>query len=75
MQLQTPLLQVFGEVQEPQFNVPPQPSLVEPQLLPWAAQEVGAQLQTLLLQVFGEVQEPQFKVPPQPSLMVPQVAP
>lgn len=30
-------------VQTPQFKVPPQPSEIEPQVLPWAAQVVGVQ--------------------------------
>src|SRR5262249_44979778 len=60
----------------------PQPSLIEPQFLPWAAQVVGVQAgapQTLAVppppQVWGEVQEPQLRVPPQPSLIEPQFLP
>lgn len=31
------------QVGVPQFSVPPQPSLIVPQLTPWAAQVVGVQ--------------------------------
>ena len=37
-------LQVVPEPQVPQLSVPPQPSLIEPQVLPWAAQVVAVQL-------------------------------
>src|SRR5215510_2420168 len=35
--------QVWGAVQTPQVRVPPQPSRMVPQFLPWAAQVVGTQ--------------------------------
>src|SRR5215510_9650338 len=75
--------QVWGAVQTPQVRVPPQPSGMVPQFLPWAAQVVGVQgagvPQTLATppppQVWGAVQTPQVSVPPQPSGMVPQFLP
>src|SRR5712691_2618892 len=39
--------QVWGAVQEPQVSVPPQPSAIVPQFLPWAAQVVGVQVAVL----------------------------
>jgi hypothetical protein len=56
--------------------MPPQPSLLAPQLLPCAAQVAGVQPQTLGVppppQVCGAVQLPQLSVPPQPSGIEPQ---
>lgn len=65
---------VCGDVQVPQVRVPPQPSEIEPQFLPWAAQVVGVQesMHVPLVQTWPLGQEPQLSVPPQPSLMVPQ---
>src|SRR5262245_21589043 len=60
--LQTLAVQVCGVVQVPQSRVAPQPSLMLPQFLPWAAQVVGTQScpQTLGVplppQVSGEAQ-------------------
>src|SRR5438132_1380504 len=71
--------QVWGEVQEPQLTVPPQPSEMQPQLLPVAEHVVAVHPQTFGVppppQVWGAVQEPQFRVPPQALEMEPQFLP
>lgn len=69
--------QVCGAVQLPQLRVPPQPSEMDPQFLPWAAHVVGVQLpvQTLLTQVCPFAQVPQSRVPPQPLEALPQLNP
>jgi hypothetical protein len=74
--------QVAGEVHVPQLSVPPQPSLMDPQLSPCAAHVVGVHVpppHTLAVppppQVAGEVQVPQLSVPPQPSATDPQFLP
>ena len=61
--------------QLPQLSVPPQPSEMEPQFLPCAAQVVGVhgRVQVLFAHVWPLGQEPQLSVPPQPSPMVPQL--
>src|SRR2546425_4202598 len=38
--------QICGAAQVPQASVPPQPSRIVPQFLPWAAQVVGVQVQS-----------------------------
>jgi hypothetical protein len=38
--------QLCGDAHVPQLNMPPQPSAIEPQFLPCAAQLVGVQPQT-----------------------------
>jgi hypothetical protein len=71
--------QVCGAVHVPQFRVPPQPSAIDPQFAPWAAQVVGVQPQTFAVppppHVCGAEQLPQLSVCPQPSEIVPQFFP
>jgi hypothetical protein len=66
---------VWGELHEPQFKLPPHPSGMVPQFLPWAAQVVGWQMQTLLPHIRPAPQAPQSSVLPQPSERVPQFFP
>ena len=74
--------QLSVPLQLPHWSVLPQPSLIAPQFLPWAAQVVGVQVpapQTLGVppppQVWPEPQLPHDSVAPQPSLMLPQFLP
>ena len=53
---QVPLVQVWQVGQEPQLRVPPQPSEVDPQFLPRAAQVVGVQ-QVPLVQIWAAAQQ------------------
>jgi hypothetical protein len=45
----SPPPQVRGEAQLPQSRVPPHPSEIDPQLLPWAAQVAGVQVWPLIV--------------------------
>jgi hypothetical protein len=70
---------VSGAVQEPHESMPPQPSGIDPQFFPWAAQVVGVQPQTFAVpappHVAGAVHEPHETTDPQPSLIEPQLVP
>jgi hypothetical protein len=74
--------QLFDPLQVPHWSVPPQPSLIAPQFLLWAAQVVGVHAlapQTLGVppppQVSPESQLPHWSTALQPSLMEPQFLP
>jgi hypothetical protein len=73
------LVQTWPPGHVPQDRVPPQPSEIEPQFFPWAAQVVGVQVAThaspAALQLWPAGQLPQLSVPPQPSAMLPQIFP
>jgi hypothetical protein len=60
----------------PQFNAPPQPSAIEPQVAPSAAQVVGVQVGVLQMppdwQIWPLGQLLQSMVPPQPFAIMPQ---
>src|SRR5262249_44360552 len=70
-----------GAVPVPHTGVPPQPSAMEPQFLPWAAQVVGMHPPPHTFatpppaHVCGAVHVPHTSVPPQPSAMEPQFFP
>ena len=67
-----PQISLFEQV--PQLSVPPQPSEMCPQFLPWALQVVG--LQQMFLSHFSPiVQLPQLSFPPQPSSALPHCRP
>jgi hypothetical protein len=70
---------VWGAVQLPHESWLPQPSGIEPQVAPCAAQLVGVQPQTLAVppppQTCGVAQVPQSSVWPHPSEMAPQSSP
>ena len=74
---QTLFVHVWPLPQVPQLSVPPQPSEMLPQFLPWAAQVVGVQesVQVLFVHVCLLGQVPQLSVPPQPSEALPQSNP
>src|SRR5438552_17159088 len=71
----TLLVHVWFAAQVPQVNVPPQPSAIEPQFFPCAAQVVCVHAEThwLPLHVFPLPQVGQVSVPPQPSDIEPQL--
>src|SRR5262245_8502411 len=65
--------QVWGAVQTPQVSVPPQPSGMVPQFLPWAAQVVGVQAaEALAVQVWGAREWPRVRPPLQLSGRAPE---
>ena len=68
-----PALQFVPLAQEPQFNVPPQPSLAAPQTKPSWAHVLGVQALTHLpaVQLIPLGQAPHIIEPPQPSLIGP----
>jgi hypothetical protein len=71
---QVPLEQVSPTPQPLQLMVPPQPSLVVPQLTP-GTQALGVQQVPDVVHFWLVGQVPQFRVVPHPSDMVPQVLP